>query len=184
VSQIPAEHSWVTNNHGNNCSYLGYPYINNCNYDSAGELLKFFYGNLQPRVPTQPSNIFNFSQSLYTPLQVPASTLSFADLGYIYVPKACQSGATCKLHIFFHGCKQGIQNSSDAKIYLLTGFNEWAESNNVIVVYPQVVSSSFVPFNPQGCWDWWGYTGLSYAVKIGPQIWTIDNMIVALTGQK
>jgi hypothetical protein len=42
--------------------------------------------------------------------------------------------------------------------YTYGGYNEWAESNNIIVVYPQAVKSEFLPMNPSGCFDWWGYT--------------------------
>jgi poly(3-hydroxybutyrate) depolymerase len=42
--------------------------------------------------------------------------------------------------------------------YTYGGYNEWAESNNIIVVYPQAVKSEFMPMNPSGCFDWWGYT--------------------------
>lgn len=54
------------------------------------------------------------------------------------------------------------------------GYNAWAESNNIIVLYPQVHASLL---NPMGCWDWWGYTGAHYAQKGGPQMATIKNMV-------
>lgn len=34
------------------------------------------------------------------------------------------------------------------------GYNGWAEANNIILLYPQTVSSDWNPANPQGCWDW------------------------------
>jgi len=37
-----------------------------------------------------------------------------------------------------------------------------------------------VPFNPQGCWDWFGYTGANYATKSGLQMMAIKSMISAL----
>jgi len=36
-----------------------------------------------------------------------------------------------------------------------TGYNEVAELNNIIIIYPQVIA---LIDNPMGCWDWWGYT--------------------------
>jgi poly(3-hydroxybutyrate) depolymerase len=30
--------------------------------------------------------------------------------------------------------------------------NEWADTNNIIVLYPQAVPSYG---NDYGCWDWW-----------------------------
>jgi poly(3-hydroxybutyrate) depolymerase len=31
--------------------------------------------------------------------------------------------------------------------------------------------------NPNGCWDWWGYTGSHFADKRGVQMRAIRNMI-------
>jgi poly(3-hydroxybutyrate) depolymerase len=50
------------------------------------------------------------------------------------------------------------------------GYNEWAESNRLLVLYPQVASSKVAPMNPLGCWDWWGYTDENYATQTGLQI--------------
>ncbi|MEA3114493.1 MAG: hypothetical protein QOG58_4292, partial [Caballeronia sp.] len=43
------------------------------------------------------------------------------------------------------------------------------------VLFPQAVS---IPgLNPDGCWDWWGYTGQHFADQQGVQLRTIRNMI-------
>jgi len=55
--------------------------------------------------------------------------------GYIYVPKACADGLKCKLHISFHGCSQTLDDV-DEDYVTLTGLNEVAEANNIIVLYP------------------------------------------------
>jgi poly(3-hydroxybutyrate) depolymerase len=39
-----------------------------------------------------------------------------------------------------------------------SGLNEIAESNNIIILYPQAKKSILNPSNPNGCFDWWGYT--------------------------
>ena len=39
------------------------------------------------------------------------------------------------------------------------GYNEVADLNDIIILYPQAISSLY---NLNGCWDWFGYTGLSY----------------------
>ena len=54
---------------------------------------------------------------------------------------------------------------------------EVAELNNIIVLFPQVVPSIIDPINPQGCWDWWGYTSKQFATKIGPQMIGVKKMI-------
>src|SRR5881398_2384104 len=38
---IAAEHSVPTDYFGNGCSYSGSPYVDNCNFDTAGEILKW-----------------------------------------------------------------------------------------------------------------------------------------------
>jgi hypothetical protein len=39
-NDIDAQHAQPTDFYGNSCGTLGDPYINNCGYDAAGELLK------------------------------------------------------------------------------------------------------------------------------------------------
>jgi hypothetical protein len=34
-----------------------------------------------------------------------------------------------------------------------------------------------LPLNPNACWDWWGYTGIDYAVNTGSQMRTLHNMV-------
>jgi poly(3-hydroxybutyrate) depolymerase len=51
---------------------------------------------------------------------------------------------------------------------MYTGLNDWAESNNLVILYPQA-TSNFLK-NPEGCWDWWGYTGSDFAFKSGLQM--------------
>ena len=40
------------------------------------------------------------------------------------------------------------------------GYNEVADLNDIIILYPQAIANSLV--NPLGCWDWYGYTGVAY----------------------
>jgi poly(3-hydroxybutyrate) depolymerase len=63
------------------------------------------------------------------------------------------------------------------------GYNAWADTNNLIVLYPQVIKR-FSPstWNPRGCWDWWGYTGLDYHTQSGAQIRAVKGMIDRLAG--
>ncbi|MGE8163260.1 hypothetical protein ACQKRQ_24215 [Paraburkholderia sp. NPDC080076] len=37
------------------------------------------------------------------------------------------------------------------------GINEWADTNKLVVVYPDTIASSAPgPTNPHACFDWWG----------------------------
>ena len=48
------------------------------------------------------------------------------------------------------------------------GYNEVAELNNIVVLYPQ---TSLIMQNPYGCWDIFGYTGDDYGISFQlPQI--------------
>jgi hypothetical protein len=57
---------------------------------------------------------------------------------------------------------------------------EVAELNNIIVIFPQILASLISPTNPEGCWDWWGYTSMDYATKTGLQMAGIKKMTETL----
>ena len=102
--------------------------------------------------------------------------LVLSDIYYRYVPTNCQSGSTtCRLHVSFHGCNQDKKNIQ-TQYAEETGFNGWAEANNIIVMYPYAVSST-MPSNPNACWDWWAYSGKDYAYKTGKQMKFVKDMI-------
>jgi poly(3-hydroxybutyrate) depolymerase len=173
-----AQHSMVTNYHGNSCSYLGSPYINNCDYDLAGAILQHIHGSLSPRGEMKERNLQSFDQRQF--FGVNNSAIDFANTGYVYIPDACQRNETCKLHIVFHGCKQNY-DTIGADYVKNTGYNQWAESNNIVVLYPQTKSS--ILKNPNGCFDWWGYDDALYYSKKGLQISAVRRMVEGLTGR-
>jgi len=176
---IPSVHGWVTVGQGLACSNFSSPFVNNCTFSASEELLKFFYGDLNHVEQSNDDNLFAFDQGLYTPGFTPAS-VSMDETGFVYVPTSCQNGEKCKLHICFHGCEQGYQFVQNTFIET-NQLNMWAESNNIIVLYPQAVSTAGI--NPYGCWDWWGYTGLDYATKLGSQIKAVYKMMGTLMGK-
>ena len=60
------------------------------------------------------------------------------DSGYVYVPNSCAArNAKCKLHVAFHGCNQDMETVGDAFVRH-SGLNEWADTNNLVILYPQV----------------------------------------------
>ncbi|MGB0694745.1 MAG: depolymerase [Rhodospirillaceae bacterium] len=187
-----AGHSFITVDEGNpDCSAEKVPYVNACNYDQAGVILKTLLGDdLNPPGPSLGGTLSAFDQTLYTPGgEKKAKDQGIWHTGFVYIPQSCSAaGANCKLHVALHGCKQSDQNlGKDDKFYNLIGMNQWADTNNIVVLYPQArtVSASFtVPLtaiNPEGCWNWWGY-GLdsNYLVKSGDQISAIMRMIDAM----
>jgi poly(3-hydroxybutyrate) depolymerase len=153
------------------------PFIGNCGYDAAGEILKHIYSELAPAADEGLAKLDTVDLSELTSL----SGTSIADDAFIFVPRSCQEGESCKLHISFHGCNQSSQDV-DSAYAEQSGFNRWAQNNNMVVLYPQVEKSMFMPLNPQGCWDWWGYTDENYANKQGPQIKALYQVMLALSG--
>ncbi|MCB0408462.1 MAG: hypothetical protein KDD34_09675, partial [Bdellovibrionales bacterium] len=111
-----------------------------------------------------------------------SSEISMADDAILYIPKSCQNGDICRLHIALHGCEQTIEDIDDL-FFTKTGYNEWAESNNIIILYPQVRKS--LPLtNPHGCWDWFGYSSKKFATKNAPQMQVIMKNIEVLSEKK
>lgn len=178
------------------CATTGGDFINTCTndqpsalpYDAAGAALQQFYGPLN-RTATSAlqGTMQTFDQSPYTrqggsaviPLKI-----SMANSGYLYVPADCAAGSACRLHVAFHGCQQQAEKIGTAFISK-AGFNEWADANHIVVLYPQTTAAlapPATPFNPEGCWDWWGYNDYGYsmtghyATQDGDQIGTVWRM--------
>lgn len=170
--QLPAGHAQITPAYGNDCGVTASPYINHCawqgqGYDQAGLILQHIYGALQAKASALTGRIVRFNQKPYA-----AAGSSLADEGFVYVPRACAEGETCKVHIALHGCQQYAGKVGDA-FYAHAGYNNWADSNRILVLYPQTTTSAT---NPQGCWDWFGYTGPAYAWKSGLQMRALKAM--------
>jgi len=178
---VPAEHSMVTDNYGQACGKLASPFINNCNYSAAGEMLSFMYNvTLNPRLPLNQSNIITIDQLSFMPDNKTAKEHGLYPMAMAYVPTSCQiPHAKCTLHVAYHGCLTSIPDVGDV-VYLHAGLNEWAESNNFIILYPQAVANLV---NPMACWDWWGYSGADYAFNTGVQLSTVKNMIDYFLGR-
>jgi len=163
VNEVESAHGWATVDAGIACNEQGGDYINACNYDTAGESLLHLHDGLQPPADEAVyDNLIGIDLSRFF-----GSGSHIADAGFAYVPAACRpAAADCRLHVVFHGCVQGAEFLED-RFVRQSGFNEWAETNRIVVVYPQLESSLF---NPKGCWDWWGYTDDDYDLRSGKQV--------------
>jgi poly(3-hydroxybutyrate) depolymerase len=144
---LAAGHAHITDSYGNPCATASQsPYISNCAYDMAGVLLGHVTGRaLQPRRPAVAAHLTTFEQGEFGGRSMDA-------LGYVYVPAACADGqAACGVHVALHGCLQARSNVGDAYA-AHTGYNEWAEANNIIVLYPQADADALLG-NPNACFD-------------------------------
>lgn len=182
-TNIRAEHALPTDSFGNTCDKLGTPYISNCNFDAAGDLLQWIYGTLRPRNSNALSGRFiEFDQSEFTGGRT-VSELGLADSGFAYVPANCDRAANqpCRLHVAFHGCRQNADNVGD-QFVRNAGYNRWADANNIIVMYPQT-KAKFLR-NPNACWNWFDAdrNDPDYANKNGRQMGAVKAMIDRVTG--
>jgi poly(3-hydroxybutyrate) depolymerase len=164
---IAAEHAMVTDDYGSACSVKGSPYINDCNFDLAGAMLGHLYGPLNARnnAALPAGNFVEFNQSQFITGHGMATT------GWAYIPQACTTGASCRLHVVLHGCQQNVTLVQQQYVRN-TGYNRWADSNNVVMLYPQTSTQA-----TNSCWDWWGYDSANYAKKAGPQMGAIKAMV-------
>ena len=177
VSDLPAGHAFVTENVGPACDYTGKPYIVDCNYDQAGAILKQIYGPLEARADRATGQFVIFDQSPFT---ADIANHGLSDRGIAYVPRSCAAAGGCRVHIAFHGCGQNRTFVGEG-FARDTGFARWADTNNLIVLFPQTATT---PLNPQGCWDWWGYTGNDYLTRNGSQIVAVQRMLERLAGPR
>jgi poly(3-hydroxybutyrate) depolymerase len=174
IEDKPAGHAMVTEHHGNACGVTAPPYIVECNYDAAGELLAFLLGKLAAPAANESGQLIRFDQNVYAGGN--AKAIAMDEAGFAYVPQRCAS-ERCRIHVVFHGCRQGATEVGE-QFVREAGYNRWADTNALIVLYPQVIKryNPFV-FNPRGCWDWWGYTGALYHTKDGAQIRAVQRMV-------
>jgi len=183
---IPSLHCMPTVNYGTPCGIEGDPHgIEKCNYDGAGICLSHIYQKI-PLIPpgtAMDDNLIEFDQTLYFGSIFPG----LADIGWIYIPQPCQLHSNpkpCKLHIFFHGCGMDFSIPSFNFTYIKhAGFNSWAESNEMVVLYPQMGGyKNGTKQQLAGCWDSYGDTGGNYCLKTSVQMSTVRRMIYAIAG--
>ncbi len=182
------------------CGVTRSPFINQCQVDTAGDLLKWLYPDMAAVVPGAVDHgaFYQFSQRVYAG----SGFTGLDNTGWLYVPKACkEAGSGCRLHVAFHGCEQGQSFKVDGRrryglqFIQAAGYNRWAEAGRIVVLYPQVKDSTqgnlYEPyrFNPKGCWDFWGYTekyaansatAPHFARQSAPQMRAVKAMIDAL----
>jgi poly(3-hydroxybutyrate) depolymerase len=183
-SAIPAEHGWESPDGELPCGTVASPYMIACSvngqpYDSEQKWLSAFFGPLTPRA----SGALRGSLMRFDQTEFGASAANSMDTnGTVFVPQTCAAGATCGFVVVFHGCHQGHGEIGD-KFVTQSGIDEWADTNKIIVLYPYAVPAPGpFPYNPNGCWDWWGYDDANYSLKSGTQTSIVYRMVQRVTG--
>lgn len=178
---IDAGHAFLAPTGGLDCAATAEPYVDTCptpsgTYDQPGAILLQLYGPLTPPAATLSARPITFDQRPYL-----STGAKMAPRGHAYVPAACrQLGRHCAVHVVFHGCLQAEETVRDA-VYARVGYNRWADTNGIILLYSQVNKTTTFGGNPKGCWDWWAYTDLAYATRQGAQLKSVRAMVARLT---
>lgn len=173
-----AGHAWVTPYGTNSCSATAAPYLNNCGTDPQNAMLRKLFGSVNaPNTGPLTGRLIRFNQNTHA-VGGYANALSMDTYGFVYVPASCAAGQSCRLLVALHGCGQGYSAIGTAFVDR-ANLNQYADTNNTIVLYPQARATTV---NPNGCWDWWGYLGTNYPIQGGAQLETIMNMVRRLDG--
>ena len=186
IDNIQAGHALLTSNPGDEaCPANVSPAagstktnLNNCGFMQSHDILRQLYGNeLKPPARPLSGELLNFDQTEFSQ----GRYTGLSDIGHVYVPAACRR-QSCRVHVVFHGCTQEDSRIGN-RYYTSTGFNELADNNRIIVLYPQIRTDP--KRNPLGCWDFWGYSSQNptrpdFYAKTAPQMSAIHAMVERL----
>ena len=167
VNDVEAAHNFPARGHGNACTAMQPPLVGDCDYDAAGEILKHLYTDMV--TPTAEAET-----ALQTVTLPGAAEAGLSDTAYLFVPPACVDGEqSCALHLVLHGCAQSAVTVG-TDFMQQSGYLSWAQTNDIVLAFPQVVPGTL---NPYACWDWWGYTGTEYRWRNGKQMIAVTDWI-------
>jgi poly(3-hydroxybutyrate) depolymerase len=170
VTDIGSGHSFPARGTGSECAAMVPPFVADCDYDAAGEMLQHLY----PELTAPAAGVETELKEVELP---GAAAAELSETAYLFIPPACNGGEdSCALHLVLHGCAQSaVQVGTD--FIEQSGYLEWAETNNIVLAFPQVVTGAM---NPYACWDWWGYTGADYRYRNGAQMNVLAEWIKSL----
>lgn len=161
------------------CGYLGSPFLNDCDFDLAGTILASLLGQLRPR--TAPGGVSKFDQSAFFPSGSSPADMGMAAAAFVYVPRRCAvatGGRACRLHVVYHGCDESAGTAAGLDFVTYSGFNAWAEANDIVVLYPQTLGEL--------CWDWTGtftpHRNEVYDTRSSPQLLVVNRMVDWMLG--
>jgi hypothetical protein len=174
---VMSGHGIPTLNYGAPCNSSNSPYILNCDFDGVGSMIGHIYdGRLDVHRSAEfdNSSFVSFDQTAFFHPPVTAKLAGFDETGYIYIPQSCSKrNSGCAIHVVLHGCRQGFALMG-ATFMQHSGYAEWAEGSGIVLLFPQAIVTEL---NPDGCWDWWGFTGTNYAAQLGLQSRAVFEMV-------
>ena len=163
VFDLPAGHGLPALESSIPCDQMAAPFVNDCDFDAAGDLLKFLTDRDDATPSPQGSGTLAEQQYAFSDKASLSSTV------LVYTPDRC-STEQCGIHLALHGCGQSASALAE-----YGGYQRWADSLGLVVAFPQV--QPLPGRNPFACWDWWGYTGRDYASRQAPQIRALHRII-------
>jgi len=174
VNDVEIGHVFPAKGRGHACSASQPPFVADCDFDAAGEILEHLYPDLAAPRP-------EFDEAL-TKVSLPgAIAAGLNESAYLFIPTACANGEeACAAHLVLHGCAQSSVQVGTEFIEQ-SGYLPWAAANNIVLAFPQVATG---PANPYACWDWWGYTGANYRWRDGAQMQVLTDWIQGLAAKE
>lgn len=203
VDDVPAGHSIITMNPEDSpLSANQPPYINRGAFIQSYQILDHLYPGAKAAAEAPFGDLVRFEQAEF--LDTAEQRACMAEFGYAYIPSRVASGEAeaIGVHVVLHGCKQGyayidyVNGREDSlnqppygdRYVRSTGYMEWAEANDLILLFPQADGGDNNDVqNPEGCWDWWGYSASDpyepdYYSRDAVQIRAIYSMLTRLGG--
>src|SRR5215213_196433 len=162
------------------CGEHAPPFVIQCGFEAAELLLRHLYPDTFRDASDDPhrdGTLIGFDQTEF--FDPGDSSASLHGVGHVYVPRKCAE-ESCRLHVAFHGCNQDVDKIQD-DFFRDAGYNRWAATNNIVVLYPQTTQAAT---NPNRCWDFWGYTGLNYYTQQGTQMRAVKGMVERLRAKQ
>ena len=95
MTREDAGHSILTNDIGNACGLSASPFVTDCDYDQAGAILKWIYGELNAPAERPKGKFLVFAQSPYAE----GFGNGLSSEGVVYIPETCAAKSGCRVHI-------------------------------------------------------------------------------------
>ena len=166
-----AGHALVVDRDGSACDANASPFIDDCDYDQAGEILRWIYPDLVGRPGPATGRKVVFDQTEYL---AGAVGWGLAREGVVYIPADCETMPGCRVHIVFHGCLQSRTTPAIGDLFIeRTGYLRYADANRIVLLYPQTNANTA----PNSCWDWWGYASSDHLSQTAPQLAAVRTML-------
>lgn len=200
IEAAQAAHNFPSSNvNGIGCDEQRPPYVGNCQFSMSQKIVDY----LMPSVTQQRKGhirVFTLNQTTqFTPPSIAPYGYLVANDWCLKSPERCE------MHVALHGCQMSdyfdpeIQKNFEQNVLIkgvthtpdnskrakgmwlrqfieLGGWKEAIQAKPIMIVFPQTqISEINYPFNPSGCWDWYGWTGPEYATKSGVETqWLFD----------